>query len=124
MYSTASRTAVSDGIRAQIWGLDDFAVGAGHRTAWGDLYALSTGDGPQMRPTHGGIYISLIDRPRPMALSVVGRWTHDQRARPALGRPPKAAPMRPVHPLARADDVAAVRRGVTVAAREATAAVR
>ena len=36
----------------------------GHAAGWAELWALATGDGPQLRPTQGGTYRQLHD-PRP-----------------------------------------------------------
>lgn len=127
--SRSPRTPVSDSIRSQMWGLDGDHLGGGHRMAWGELYALSTGDGPQMRPSAGGRYISLIDRPPPPPpLSTLGRWRHD----PGELSRRLFAPAPTIQPSARAigamdrsrHATTLLRRGLIVAASEAAEAAR
>jgi hypothetical protein len=123
-----SRTPVSDSIRNQVWGLDGDHLGGGHQAAWGELYALSTGDGPQMRPSAGGRYISLIDRPTPPRLSTVGRWSND----PGGSARRLSAPAPSVQPSARTlgamdrskHATILLQRGLLVAASEATESAR
>ena len=125
-----SRTPVSDSIRNQMWDLEGDHLGGGHQTAWGELYALSTGDGPQMRPSAGGRYISLIDRPTPTPprLSTVGRWRNE----PGASARRLSAPAASVQPSARtlgAMDRSThatifLQRGLLVPASEATEAAR
>ena len=124
----ASRTPVTDTIRDNMWGLDRTSrVGPGHRTGWGDLWALSTGDGPALRPTAGGRYIDLAPVAR---RSTSDRWRYGTR--PALSTlytgslgSATAAPPASARSVAAADRsrhaTQMLRRGLTDAAAEAYA---
>jgi hypothetical protein len=118
-----SRTPVSDEIRSRMWGLDDETVGGGHSTSWGELHALSTGDGPQLRPSAGGRYISLLsERPhRPPAPR--------PSAAPRVSKPAPAPAVQPSAQTICAMDRSKIatlllQRGLLAAATEATEAAR